>query len=313
MVSHVFAPGIGGTETVGRLLAEEFSLQGHDVRVITRTSGDSTHPFPVARIPGIVESLKLTRWAEVVFHNNISVRAAWPLMFYRRPWVVSYQTWVVGRLKRAVLGRASHISISRAVADSLPVKSRIIGNPYDANLFYVRRNIPRDRDLILVGRLVSDKGCDLFLEALEILEEQGVRPEATVVGDGPEREALERRAGGRVRFTGALTGEALATELNRHRVLVIPSRWNEPFGVVALEGIACGCVAVGSSGGGLAEAIGPCGRTFANGNARELAGVLREVLISDAASFTRHAEAHLKEHHPSVVAQKYLEVFRSAR
>ncbi len=43
---------------------------------------------------------------------------------------------------------------------------------------------------------------------------------------------------------------------------------------MALEGIACGCVVVGSEGGGLKDAIGPCGDTFRNGDAADLARVL---------------------------------------
>ena len=58
---------------------------------------------------------------------------------------------------------------------------------------------------------------------------------------------LERQ----VEFTGVLQGETLVRTLNAHRIMVVPSRTPEPFGVVALEGIACGCVVVGSEGGGL--------------------------------------------------------------
>ena len=43
-------------------------------------------------------------------------------------------------------------------------------------------------------------------------------------------------------------GAALAALLNQCRILVVPSLWAEPFGIVALEGIACGCVVVGSAG-----------------------------------------------------------------
>jgi glycosyltransferase involved in cell wall biosynthesis len=97
--------------------------------------------------------------------------------------------------------------------------------------------------------------------------------------------------------------------LNRHRILVVPSRWPEPFGIVALEAIACGCVVVGSAGGGLSEAIGPCGLTFPNGDGAALAHVLRELLGNPerVAELGTGGASHLARFSPSAVAKRYLE------
>lgn len=314
MSSHVFAPSIGGTETVGRLLAQEFSALGHEVRVVTETPGESKHIFSVVRQPGFRALLELHRWADVVFHNNISLRAAWPLMLVKKPWIITHHTWIEGSasgLKKAALRRAANIAISSAIARALPAPSRVIPDPYDAEVFYVRREAKRKRDLVFVGRLVSDKGCDLILDALTHLEQRGIRPSVTIVGEGPERKALEKRAPSRVRFAGAVTGLTLAELLNEHRIMVVPSRWSEPFGVVALEGIACGCAVLGSAGGGLPEAIGPCGRTFPNGDTSALARAIEETMTADLNPFLKQSEAHLKQHHPAAIADKYLDVFRA--
>src|ERR1044071_8621228 len=109
----------------------------------------------------------------------------------------------------------------------------------------------------------------------------------TIAGDGPEREPLETQAvklglQSRVEFVGSQSSHQLAELLRQHQILVVPSRWREPFGIVALEGIACGCVIVGSAEGGLAEAIGPCGLTFPNGDARALADILARLLTDPA-------------------------------
>jgi glycosyltransferase involved in cell wall biosynthesis len=138
----------------------------------------------------------------------------------------------------------------------------------------------------------------------------------TVVGGGPE-EAVWRRLSGdlgqaaQVNFVGVKRGRELVEVLNAHKVLVVPSLWNEPFGVVALEGMACGCVVVGSEGGGLKEAIGPGGLTFPNGDIIALADCIRKAL-SDADTLARcrsSAPAHLARHQPNLVAENYLEVF----
>jgi glycosyltransferase involved in cell wall biosynthesis len=112
-----------------------------------------------------------------------------------------------------------------------------------------------------------------------------------------------------------MSGPELAKELNRHRIAVIPSRWKEPFGIVALEAIACGCVVIGSREGGLPDAIGPCGATFPNGDARALADALSRFLKTPGLllQYRGHTEEHLRRHHPSTVANQYLKMFESLR
>ncbi len=119
--------------------------------------------------------------------------------------------------------------------------------------------------------------------------------------------------GDRVTFVGSKRAAELASLLQQHKIIVIPSRYNEPFGVVALEAIACGCVAVGSAGGGLPEAIGPCGLTFPNGDVDALAQTLEKLLRSpeERQRLIAHATEHLRKFQPAVIAEAYLALFRS--
>jgi glycosyltransferase involved in cell wall biosynthesis len=139
-----------------------------------------------------------------------------------------------------------------------------------------------------------------------------------IVGSGPEERSLRELAerGGihdQVTFAGAKRGKELYEILNRHKILVVPSRYDEPFGVVALEGIACGCAVVGSSGGGLPEAIGPCGITFPNGNADALASALEQLLAApdERQRLAANRSQHLAQFHPATIAESYLNLFRS--
>jgi glycosyltransferase involved in cell wall biosynthesis len=130
---------------------------------------------------------------------------------------------------------------------------------------------------------------EVLLAALGHLAERGLLPRLTIAGDGPEREPLaaQARALGiaeQIDFLGSRQGEEVVRLLNAHRILVVPSRYDEPFGIVALEGIACGCLVIGSRGGGLKEAIGRCGLTFANGDSRELADLLERLWPTRTAS-----------------------------
>jgi glycosyltransferase involved in cell wall biosynthesis len=262
------------------------------------------------------------KWSDVFLQNNISLQTLWPLLFVKRPFFIAHQTWLkragLEHLKRWFSGRATNFAISRAIGENLGYPATTVGNPFNDAVFRENAGVKRERDIVFVGRLVSDKGADVLIDALAILQGKGVAVSATIVGEGPEREALTRRARrvgveSRLTFSGSQTGEDLARLLNAHRLLVVPSRWPEPLGIVALEGIACGCVVIGSSGGGLPEAIGPCGRTFPNGDAQALASATQELLSNDS-EFTKlrkGAEVHLARFRRGAVAENYLKLMNA--
>jgi glycosyltransferase involved in cell wall biosynthesis len=330
--SPAFLPWIGGLELNTAELAGGLVRLGQEVTLVTRTPADEPDRFPfrVVRDPSPWELLRWTRWCDVFLQQNVSLRGLWPLLLVGRPWVAVHHSWYCrtdgriawqDRLKRALVRRAAaSISVSQAVADDLAPPSVIIGNPYRDDVFRLLPGSARSGDLAFLGRLVSDKGGDVLLDALALLAARGLRPRLTVIGDGPERRPLAAQAerlglAAQVEFTGIVRNGALAALLNRHRILVVPSRYNEPFGIVALEGIACGCLVVGSEGGGLKEAIGPCGYTFRNGDAAALAGLLERLLRDPAAAAEAlaAAPAHLARHTGEVVVRAYLrEIERAA-
>lgn len=332
MYSPAFLPRVGGLEINTANLARHLALQGQEVAVVTRTPGEGPDdlPFRVVRDPSPRELLRWVRWCDVFFQQNVSLRGLWPLLLVRRPWAVSHHSWYCrsdgrvawpDRLKRRLLRRAAaSIAVSRAVAADLDRPSVVIPNAYREDLFRLLPGVERTRELAFVGRLVSDKGADLLIEALGLLAERGLRPSLTVVGDGPERPGLEELAArlgvaGQIELLGTRTGTDLVRILNEHRVLVVPSRYREPFGIVALEGIACGCLVVGSDGGGLKEAIGPCGLTFRNGDVAGLADLLERVLREPGAGreLLDRAPEHLAGHRPESVALAYLRALDAAR
>ncbi|XHR30844.1 MAG: glycosyltransferase family 4 protein [Chthoniobacteraceae bacterium] len=326
--SHAFYPQIGGIESISEGLAAEFARQGHQVRLVTPDAGPDKPEwnFEVFRQPSRGELVELCRWCDVVFQNNISLQTAWPLLLVGRPWVVAHQTWIArtdgtlnwqDHLKRWLIRFAWNAAISQEIADRLPVPCTLVPNPYRDDLFRRLPDAKRGKDLVFVGRLVSDKGADLLLEALALLKWRGLTPGLTLVGGGPEEQRLREQArelGLAVDFTGPKTGEDLVRILNAHRILVVPSRWAEPFGIVALEGIACGCAVIGSRDGGLADAIGPCGLTFPNNDVTALADAIDRLCRKPeaTAALLSDSEAHLARHTACTVASAYLNLFQSA-
>ncbi|WP_036479474.1 glycosyltransferase family 4 protein [Myxosarcina sp. GI1] len=328
--SPSFYPNVGGIETIVATLATEFSQQGHLVKLVSLTPNRDAEQFTfeVIRQPKTRDLINLMRWCDVYFQGCISLKGIMPLLAIRKPYVASHHTWYrrangskswQDYLKNLVSLFATNVSVSHAIASHLPVKSSVIPNSYRADTFKLIPEIKRDRELIFLGRLVSDKGVGLLLQALANLKEYGLYPKLTIIGKGAEENNLRRQARDlnileQVNFVGVKTGRELVELLNAHQIMVVPSLWHEPFGIVALEGIACGCVVVGSEGGGLKDAIGQCGITFPNGNVSALTQRLAELLKdpSRLSLYRQDSEVHLSRHQQTEVAQAYLRVFEQA-
>lgn len=328
LYSGAFAPAVGGLEAMARLLAEEFFAAGHEVVVVTRTAaaGSDGFPFRVVRRPSQAQWAAIVRSVDVTLHMNVSLKAIWPNLLFRRATVVSHQGWYRSggdggfraRLKDWTTGLVTNISASRAIARRIAGPSIVIPNSYDERVFRVRNGTAR-RGIAFVGRLVSDKGADLLLRAVRNLRAAGLAVPLSIIGDGPEGESLRALANelgmaDSVHFYGEQSPVRIAELLNHHEILAVPSVWEEPFGIVALEGIACGCVVIGSAGGGLPEAIGECGRTFTRGDVEDLTKELRRVLSDSQLrqSLRREAHDHLNGFSRKAVASGYLTVLGSA-
>lgn len=150
--------------------------------------------------------------------------------------------------------------------------------------------------LLCIGRLVTFKGFDVALDAFALARQRVPGAHLTIAGDGPERGALERQArrlglGDAVTFAGWLGRDALYDLIGRSIVVVMPSRFREPFGMVAVEAALGGRPVIGSRVGGLPEVVidGETGILVERDDPGELARRLVE-LLSDPARLARLGE-----------------------
>jgi glycosyltransferase involved in cell wall biosynthesis len=335
LVSRAFYPRVGGIETHSALLADYLHKRGHQVTVLTEAALASHErepfPFPVVRQPNFRTAARLLADTNVVVHNQISLRALPPWLLSRRPLILIHQTWLpdqgplrkrlAAAIKRFTCRLASNVTCSAAVGRELGLPHLVIPNTYDDSLFRLRPDVQRDQDLLFVGRLVSDKGIDLLVDALGRLAEEHFKPSLTIVGSGAEETALRNRVdelglGRQITFAGSLRGEALAKAMNKHRIMVVPSRWQEPFGIVALEGLASGCRIVASNGGGLPEAAGPEAHLFDLDHPVSLDAALRAALSAALSAPTDltlslAVAAHLEHHTLNAVGTRFEQTIAS--
>lgn len=333
-------PSLGGLETMGVLMAREWAATpGLELKVVSSVAGhcDLDEEVEIARCPGVGRLHALYAWADVVFFNNVYIGMALPLCWLRRPYVVSMSgnlekpnlskglvDWLKKKaLWRLLSGANRNISACDYVGKFNGVPSLTITNPYDAAVYCHDEDAgPRPFDFLFGGRINQEfKGCYDVVEAFAACCRTSARGlTLSVAGDGPDLAEMKRRVeahglGEQVRFLGTLAGRALAEEMRRHRVIVVPSRYQEPIGIICLEGIACGCLAIGSETGGLAESVGPCGLTYAAGDIAALARGMAELVSlspADVASYRSKAARHLEKYHPATVARQYLAEARAA-
>jgi glycosyltransferase involved in cell wall biosynthesis len=142
---------------------------------------------------------------------------------------------------------------------------------------------PRMKTFAYVGRLVSEKGLPLLLEAAHYLRDGGHQFRLKFIGDGPERLRMEDLATTLdirecVEFTGFLEGEALEKVMRTIDAVVMPSVWEETAGLSAIEQMMRGRLVVAADIGGLGEVVGEGGLKFPPGDIEGLASCLRRVL-----------------------------------
>jgi colanic acid/amylovoran biosynthesis glycosyltransferase len=150
--------------------------------------------------------------------------------------------------------------------------------------------------LLCVGSLVPAHGQHVLLEALALLVGRGVRPQLTLVGDGPDRAALEARATAlrlkdAVRFAGAVGQDVVLSLYERADAFVLPSL-AEGLPVALLEAMAAGLPCVAAGTGGVPELIrdGEHGLLVAASDSAGLADAV-ERLMDDPGLRARLAEA----------------------
>jgi glycosyltransferase involved in cell wall biosynthesis len=152
-----------------------------------------------------------------------------------------------------------------------------------------------DVAIVFLGRLVMEKGLDVFAETIARLRTRGARHKVLVIGDGPARPWFEANLPDAI-FAGFKTGEALGQALASGDVFFNPSV-TETFGNVTLEAMASGLpvVAAGATGSASLVADGITGRLVApSGSKQTDAAAFAEALApycSDAALRAGHGAA----------------------
>jgi glycogen synthase len=178
--------------------------------------------------------------------------------------------------------------------------------------------LPEQRLVLLVGRLVYEKGFHLALDALAPVIKRSGNVRFVVAGTGSAEAELKRQArrlGLRAHgtFLGWVGDDMLHSLYRVAEIAIVPSIY-EPFGIVALEAMASGCLCIVADTGGLREVVpddGTVGLRFPSRDSAALGELLEQVLTDDAgrARVVAEAREHVLRFDWAAVARRTRELY----
>ncbi len=186
--------------------------------------------------------------------------------------------------------------------EKIAIKSHFVEDPGP------RPALPDRHGALFVGRLSHEKGLLPLVEAWNSVDYP-----LTIVGDGPLIGEIRQRAPANVTLTGQLSPADVRRKMWESELLVVPSIWNEPFGMVIIEAMACGLPILGSTMGAIPELLGDNlgGRLFAANSTSELHKVVVDFLGNQTKlglSARKHYETNFT---PEISYQLLTNIYRS--
>ena len=154
-------------------------------------------------------------------------------------------------------------SVSRFIALSEFARTKFIAGGLPEEKIAVKANFVdpdpgigsgRGNFALFVGRLVEEKGIGTLLAAWSRLS---VKPKLKIIGDGPLSSMVANAVATtrELEWLGSRSREEVSRAMSEATVLIVPSTWHEPFGLVVAEAFAAGLPVIASEIGGLAEIV----------------------------------------------------------
>ncbi|ORA11641.1 glycosyl transferase family 1 [Mycobacterium asiaticum DSM 44297] len=167
---------------------------------------------------------------------------------------------------------------------------------------------PGGRYVVWSGRIVGEKGPHLAIEAAQHSGHPLVLA-GPVVDDEFFRRRIGPQLGARVRYAGHLDQHRLAALVGGAAAALVTPLWDEPYGLVVAEAMACGTPVVAFARGGIPELVDErCGRLVPPG---DVAAMARGIPVVTELSRTQVRRIAVARHDVSAMVAKYVALYRS--
>lgn len=265
---HVPTPprGYGASELIAGQLAEGLVRRGHHVRLFANEeSTRGVHElfaYPQARLGRTFDDRELIHVAhamrdlgdcEVIHNHCVTAGPAFARLAHRPFLTTLHYTHPMVR----IFADGPYVAVSERQRTLLPDVNvaRVVHNGIDLRDFPLGGT--REDYLLFLGRFHPNKGTDL---AIEVACRLGMRLIIAAPGPPPNQQdwfdaAIKPRLGGPIEWIGPVEGRQRAQVYGRALATLVPIRWEEPFGLVIAESMACGTPPIAFRRGAAPELI----------------------------------------------------------
>jgi glycosyltransferase involved in cell wall biosynthesis len=315
----------GGIERIVDMLARGLSERGHAVTLFAHP--DSACPVPKitwsgrssrASLDTLRNAATLARHVAAggadIVHSFARLAYLGPLLPFAIPKLMSYQraissrtTGLAHRLARGTL-EFSAISRSMMQCAALPGRWHLVPNGVPLATYPFRPTVPEDAPLVFLGRVEAIKGPHLAIEAARLAGRSLVIAGNVADEHRPWFEATiaPHIDGDRVRYQGPVDDVQKCGLLGAAAALLMPVMWEEPFGIVMAEAMACGTPVIGFNRGAVSEVIVEGTTGYVVDTVAEMAAVITRLPAISRAACRARAERLYSD---TAITEGYLQLY----
>jgi glycosyltransferase involved in cell wall biosynthesis len=325
--------GYGGIERIVGLLANEYKRQGHHVEILASKSsfidGIKIHSIGADGFPPTKKELNfsvLRAWKFLILnfhrfdciHNFGRLLYFFPILPLRINKIMSYQREIsffnikiISKLynRNLFFTGCSQNLINRF---SYPGKWFTIYNTVDFNQYHLNEQLEEESYLIFLGRIERIKGCHTAIKvAIETNQKLIIAGNISNLAEELEYFNNEIKPfidGIQIKYVGELNDLQKNKYLRQAKALLMPIEWDEPFGIVMIEAMACGTPVIGFRKGSVSEVIDEGITGFSVTSYQQMLNYVSAIYQIDRSKCRDMAK---NKFNVSIIASKYLEILNS--
>jgi glycosyltransferase involved in cell wall biosynthesis len=315
----------GGIERIVDMLARNLDGRGHQVTLFAHPQSTCSVPkvgwggrTSRSRLDTLRNAATLNRHVVAgrydLVHSFSRIAYLAPILTFPIPKLMSYQreisprtTGLAHRLSRGTL-EFSAISRQMMQKAALPGRWHLVPNGVPLATYVLREHVEADAPLVFLGRIEEIKGPHIAIEAARRAGRRLILCGNVPAEHRPWFEAciVPHIDGDRVRYVGSVDDAQKSAHLGAACALLMPILWDEPFGIVMAEAMACGTPVIGFRRGAVPEVVLDGASGFVVDTVEEIARAVGRISEISRAACRSRVE---KLYSDAAVTEGYLDVY----